>query len=265
MIELLATIKELGNSGLNLTDINDKLSSFKEVGIPENQLNNLDKSLNENKEFKFSDAGVSKEVVPLNYDEASFNKLLNNGTFDDAPNKIFAVNQDFFKQPLDVINKIEDTVSASGGEIKSFDYSNPPIEKISCRNESLAGINHPETGVKFEQKIISTNDGFREVVVPEFNGIVDIKLPDEICKESDKKQFDYASKNLQENIAGSSELRSKFTEEQLEQISNGDTPDGYTWHHSEEVGMLQLVDSDIHNKTGHTGGKNIWGGGSAAR
>lgn len=122
MIELLATIKELGNSGLNLTDINDKLSSFKEVGIPENQLNNLDKSLNENKEFKFSDAGVSKEVVPLNYNEASFNKLLNNGTFDDAQNKIFAVNQDFFKQPLDVINKIEDTVSASGGEIKSFDY-----------------------------------------------------------------------------------------------------------------------------------------------
>lgn len=265
MIELLATIKEFGNLGLNLTDINDKLSSFKEVGVSDNQLNNLDKSLNENKEFKFSDAGVSKEVVPLNYDEASFNKLLNNGTFDDANNKVFAVNQEFYKQPMDVINKIQDTVNANGGEIKSFDYSNPPIEKISCRNESLAGINHPETGVKFEQKIINTDGGIKEVVVPEFNAQFEVKLPNELCKESDKKQFDYANTTLQEDVENNPELKSKFSEEQREQISNGDIPDGYTWHHSEDVGMLQLVDSDIHSKTGHTGGKNIWGGGSLAR
>lgn len=122
MIELLATIKKLNNSGLKLTDTNDKLSSFKEVGVSENQLNNLDKSLNENKTFNFSDAGINKEVMPLNYDEASFNKLLNNGTFDNASNKVFAVNQEFYKQPMDVINKIQDTVSANGGEIKSFDF-----------------------------------------------------------------------------------------------------------------------------------------------
>ncbi|WGE06333.2 HNH endonuclease [Bacillus subtilis] len=28
---------------------------------------------------------------------------------------------------------------------------------------------------------------------------------------------------------------------------------------------MQLVDADIHGKTGHTGGRNIWGGGSKYR
>ncbi|WP_416135628.1 HNH endonuclease [Bacillus velezensis] len=28
---------------------------------------------------------------------------------------------------------------------------------------------------------------------------------------------------------------------------------------------MQLVDADIHGKTGHTGGRNIWGGGSEYR
>ena len=61
------------------------------------------------------------------------------------------------------------------------------------------------------------------------------------------------------------ELEKQFDEEQLEQIENGDTPDGYTWHHNEETGRMQLVDSEIHAKTGHTGGRSIWGGGSENR
>jgi hypothetical protein len=57
----------------------------------------------------------------------------------------------------------------------------------------------------------------------------------------------------------------QFTEEQLEQIMNGDTPDGYTWHHNEETGKMQLVKSETHARTGHTGGRAIWGGGSESR
>lgn len=61
------------------------------------------------------------------------------------------------------------------------------------------------------------------------------------------------------------QLKNKFTVEQLEDIELGDIPDGFTWHHNEEVGKMQLVDTVTHNKTGHTGGRNIWGGGSDAR
>lgn len=35
------------------------------------------------------------------------------------------------------------------------------------------------------------------------------------------------------------------------------TPEGYTWHHHQEVGRMQLVKSDAHKKTGHTGGFSL--------
>ena len=40
---------------------------------------------------------------------------------------------------------------------------------------------------------------------------------------------------------------------------------GYTWHHNQEEGVLQLVDKNVHEQTGHTGGRSIWGGGSDNR
>jgi RHS repeat-associated protein len=33
-----------------------------------------------------------------------------------------------------------------------------------------------------------------------------------------------------------------------------ETPDGYTWHHHQDSGLMQLVRSDVHGQTGHTGG-----------
>lgn len=32
-----------------------------------------------------------------------------------------------------------------------------------------------------------------------------------------------------------------------------------TWHHHQDRGKMQLVDKAIHQQTGHTGGKAIWG------
>ncbi|WP_457649304.1 HNH endonuclease [Profundibacter sp.] len=32
------------------------------------------------------------------------------------------------------------------------------------------------------------------------------------------------------------------------------TPSGYTWHHHQELGIMQLVPSDIHNVIKHIGG-----------
>lgn len=63
-------------------------------------------------------------------------------------------------------------------------------------------------------------------------------------------------------------LRSKFTKEQLEAILE-ESPriPGLTWHHHQQKGLLQLVDSEIHarNQNPHTGGRSIWGGGKEAR
>ncbi|MEW9870977.1 HNH endonuclease [Arthrobacter sp. HS15c] len=35
------------------------------------------------------------------------------------------------------------------------------------------------------------------------------------------------------------------------------TPTGYTWHHHQDVGLVQLIRSDIHRATGHTGGFSL--------
>lgn len=35
------------------------------------------------------------------------------------------------------------------------------------------------------------------------------------------------------------------------------TPDGYVWHHHQDSGLMQLIDEDIHNRTGHTGGFSL--------
>ena len=138
--------------------------------------------------------------------------------------------------------------------------------EIHTRNESLEGDRHPITGVPFEQKTVEDSDG-NEVtgVFPEFDSDFDAQLPEDLYEASDKEQFAECNKQLKEAVEKDPELAKRFTPEQLEQIKNGDTPDGYTWHHNEEKGKMQLVDSDIHAKTGHTGGKTIWGGGNENR
>ena len=104
-----------------------------------------------------------------------------------------------------------------------------------------------------------------EVVVPEFDSVFDVQLPEDLHQASDKKQFDECNAQLKKAVEEDPELAAKFTDEQLEQIKNGETPDGYTWHHDAEKGKMQLVDSETHAKTGHTGGRSIWGGGSENR
>ena len=90
-------------------------------------------------------------------------------------------------------------------------------------------------------------------------------LPDDMLKARDKAQFKECNLLLNEAISKDPALKSKFTEAQLEQIASEKNPAGYTWHHNEEVGKMQLVDSDLHDLSRHTGGRYMWGGGTSAR
>jgi hypothetical protein len=144
-------------------------------------------------------------------------------------------------------------------------YKEKAIEGIQTRNGYLEGEKHPETGVPFERKEVETTEGKKEGVFPQFNSVFDVKLPEDLEQATDREQFKHCNEQLKEELEKSSEIKKEFTSEQLEQIEENETPDGYTWHHSEETGKMQLVDSETHAKTGHTGGKSIWGGGSENR
>lgn len=141
---------------------------------------------------------------------------------------------------------------------------------IPTRNESLENDRHPITGVPFEKKIVELPNGDKiEGVFPKFESLFDAKISENIYLESDKLQFKECNKQLLSEINNNPELRSKFSEEQIEQIEDGvlegDAPDGYVWNHDAEAGKIQLVDFEIHSRTGHTGGRAIWGGGSDYR
>ncbi|MHB1042661.1 MAG: DUF7948 domain-containing protein [Eubacteriales bacterium] len=118
------------------------------------------------------------------------------------------------------------------------------------RNLCLAGKPHPITGVPFDE------EGF-----PIYESKFDIKLDPSLYRASDPIQFKEATKILNEVIKIDPTLKALFTEEQLEQIASGLNPRGFTWHHHQELGRLQLVDSEIHSLTGHTGGRAFWCGG----
>lgn len=142
----------------------------------------------------------------------------------------------------------------------------PNDRYMICRNESLEGTSHPVSGVEFERKVVELPDGSTvEGVFPKFESIFDVNLDETQFLDSDAKQFKEANMQLKEAVDNNPDLKEQFTAEQLEQIKADETPDGYVWHHSEDTGKLELVDSTTHTQTGHTGGRAIWGGGSEHR
>ena len=166
---------------------------------------------------------------------------------------------DFWKNEFHDLAEQHKEVDTTESQERSDD------KRIPCRNEELEGKNHPETGVPFEKKEVVVDGVEREVVVPIFDSSFDAQLPEDKLTSSDSSQFKECNTQLKEAVDNDPELRGKFDDEQLEQIMNGDTPDGYTWHHDAEIGKMQLVDTETHQKTGHTGGRSIWGGGSENR
>lgn len=137
---------------------------------------------------------------------------------------------------------------------------------IETRNDDLAGQLHPETGVPFEAETVTLPTGeVVEGVFPQFESTFDYQMDSSLYLESDDEQFTNANIALSEQILADPQLADQFTNEQIQQMMTGETPDGYTWHHSQHPGELQLVNEDIHAQTGHTGGRELWGGGAAYR
>lgn len=191
-----------------------------------------------------SEGAESSMEVSEAGEEKDFNEITD-------PDEIEKEFEDMYKDELDEMSEEEDIEKEA--------------EEIKCRNGSLEGQTHPETGVPFERKQVEVDGEQYEVVVPEFESSFDAQLPEDMYEASDREQFKECNAQLKAEIAKNDELREQFDDEQLEQIENGDTPDGYTWHHDAEPGKMQLVDTEIHQKTGHTGGRSIWGGGTENR
>ena len=158
------------------------------------------------------------------------------------------------------------SINPETGVKNGWNYVTDPLPAdFTTRNMELVGKTHPETGVPFERRTVKLGGVESEVVVPRFDSQYDAYLPDDLIKSSDTIQFSECNAQLKEALEGNSEIESRFSKAQIEQIKNGETPDGYLWHHDAETGKMQLVNENIHSQTGHTGGRTLWGGGSDER
>lgn len=165
-------------------------------------------------------------------------------------------------------NEVKDSKADvdSGRDEKEYEGENSEKNPthITTSNEALDGKEHPETGIPFEKmKVQMPNGEWIEGVFAKFTSEFDTKIPESMYLDSNRDQFKECNKQLSEAIEKDPELKAKFTDEQIEQIhdgiQDGTAPDGYVWHHDIEVGKMQLVDAEIHAKTGHRGGRSTWG------
>lgn len=129
-------------------------------------------------------------------------------------------------------------------------------------NQNLKDKKHPVSGILFKSKKLEYSDGrFIEGVFPVFKSKFDFNLEPKYYKSDETVHFAKANEGLKEALENNKLLKYKFNKSQLADIEAGNTPNGYTWHHNEEEGLLQLVDRTTHNQTNHTGGMKLWGKG----
>lgn len=120
--------------------------------------------------------------------------------------------------------------------------------KLKLGIPAKAGKVHSVTKIKFDSK------GF-----PKFKSYYTVKLRRKDYRKTREQHFYIANKILYKEILSNARLRAKFSKKEIYQLSNGETPNKYTWHHHQDAGVLQLVEHNIHSKTSHVGGYSIWG------
>lgn len=140
------------------------------------------------------------------------------------------------------------------------------VKRIHTINEQYEGKTYPGTNVEYKRVRIQYHGEKIEGVFPQFEGKDREVLPRKLYEASDDQQFSYCTRALAKKIEQDPSLAKQFTPRQLEQIKNGEPRiSGLTWHHTEHPGQMQLIDSAVHSKCRHTGGRSVWGGGSECR
>ncbi len=158
--------------------------------------------------------------------------------------------------------ELKEKTGMTDANVEKCTVNEDGLIRLKCINEEYAGREHPETKVPYVEKIVDINGVKIQVVVPEFKSVVDVKLPAELEKAPEADQFKYLNNCLKDLIKANPELRTQFTETQIAMIERGIKPKGFTWHHNEESGKMQLMKTDVHEGTRHTGGNSIWSGGN---
>lgn len=136
------------------------------------------------------------------------------------------------------------------GKVTKADVIRAYKEKLESRKDNfIKSSTSNECGVKMSEYNLPIFD---------YTFCVELNI-DDFSKERGAHDR-IANATLKKEIQNNPSLKNGFNQRQIEQIENGITPDGYTWHHdgNPPPGKLQLVKSDIHEQVRHTGGYSLW-------
>jgi HNH/ENDO VII superfamily nuclease len=93
---------------------------------------------------------------------------------------------------------------------------------------------------------------------PDFTGHValELQLPPELWNASDAQQFRW----LNEHAFGSEDGQVKIFpwDKDMKGVGGDVPPHGYTWHHHQQPGRMQLVPFGVHGAVQHSGGRQVW-------
>ena len=127
------------------------------------------------------------------------------------------------------------------------------------------------SGISYSEKIVKLSNGIKiKAVLPKVNTISKIELPQYMYSKPSVVQKNFAFIKFKEQLRINPKLQSKFTETEIKEIlareltttkSNTFKVKGYTWRHSEELGVMQLIDNKTYSKIKGISGKSIWRGG----
>jgi hypothetical protein len=170
---------------------------------------------------------------------------------------------------------------------------------IKTINQAYENKYYPNTKVKFNRREVKEASENKVVgVFADFSdyNLFTVHLPQSYWNKTDKEQFIYCLDQLRAQFISSQKAFEKkllndnhllidngintfhgdvldskqILEKQVSDILHSKSAQqgrfyGYTWHHTENAGELQLIPDYIHKLVHHTGGREVWGGGSLVR
>lgn len=134
--------------------------------------------------------------------------------------------------------------------------------EIDTQNSHLEGKVHEVTGVPFERSVIDLGNGETGTgVYPVFDYDYAATIPVDQYTESNGVHISISNEQLYNDIMANPQLAEDIglTAEEVDRLGQGETPEGYVWHHHEQPGRMEMMDREIHDTTGHSGGSSLWG------
>jgi hypothetical protein len=145
------------------------------------------------------------------------------------------------------------------GRVERSTVPNPSQSNVRLAGQHIERIagHDPLTHESIIQRVVFDQRGF-----PIFDPYVKVetRITGDLSHMNREAHMRAATRQLRADIEAGRVSRGIFDEVQLRKIMSGEKKiPGYTWHHHQETGRMQLVPTDIHEWIKHVGGTELWG------